>query len=47
MAEPTMPALPAAAQPARGDEPDLLRAMVEQTVNQILSAQADALCGAG
>ncbi len=46
MADPTMPALPAVRNQLV-DEPDLLRSLVEQTVNQILSAQADGLCGAG
>jgi putative transposase len=46
MADPTMPALPAVRNQLLS-EPDLLRSLVEQTVNQILSAQADGLCGAG
>jgi transposase-like protein len=45
MADPTMPGLPAIRNQLVS-EPDLLRALVEQTVNQILSAEADALCGA-
>ena len=46
MADPTMPALPAVRNYLMG-EPDLLRGLVEQTVNALLSEQADALCGAG
>ena len=46
MADPTMPAL-SAVRNQLIDEPDLLRGLIEQTVNQILSAQADGLCGAG
>jgi transposase-like protein len=46
MADPTMPALPA----VRNQlvvQPDLLRELVEQTINALLSADADAVCGAG
>ena len=46
MADPTMPALPAVRNQLLS-EPDLLRSLVEQTVNAILSEQADAVCGAG
>ena len=46
MADPTMPALPAVRNQLL-NEPDLLRSLVEQTVNQILSVEADGLCGAG
>jgi putative transposase len=46
MADPTMPALPAVRNYLMS-EPDLLRGLVEQTVNAILSEQADSLCGAG
>jgi transposase-like protein len=46
MADPTMPALPAVRNYLMS-EPDLLRGLVEQTVNALLSEQADALCGAG
>jgi transposase-like protein len=45
MAESTMPALPAVRNQLVA-EPDLLRELVEQTVNALLSADADALCGA-
>ena len=45
MADPTMPALPAARNPLEA-QPDLLREFVEHTVNALLSADADALCGA-
>jgi putative transposase len=45
MADATMPGLPAARNPL-AEQPDLLRALVEQTVNAILSAEADELCGA-
>ena len=45
MADATMPGLPAIRNPLV-DEPDLLRSLVEQTVNAILSEEADALCGA-
>ena len=45
MADPTMPALPAVRNQLL-NEPDLLRALVEQTVNAILSEEADAVCGA-
>jgi transposase-like protein len=45
MADSTMPALPAPRNPFV-DEPDLLRALIEQTVNAILSGEADALCNA-
>jgi transposase-like protein len=45
MADPTMPALPAVRNPFEA-QPDLLRELVEQTVNALLSAEADALCGA-
>ncbi len=46
MADPTMPALPAVRNYLMS-EPDLLRGLVEQTVNALMSEQADALCGAG
>jgi putative transposase len=45
MADATMPGLPVARNPL-ADHPDLLRALVEQTVNAILSEEADAVCGA-
>jgi len=45
MAEFTMAALPAERNPL-ATQPDLLRELVEQTVNALLSAEADALCGA-
>jgi putative transposase len=45
MADPTMPALPAMRN-LLVDQPDLLRSLVEQTVNAILSEQADGVCGA-
>jgi putative transposase len=45
MADPTMPALPAARK-LLVDQPDLLRSLVEQTVNAILSEQVDGECGA-
>lgn len=45
MADPTMPSLPAARNPLEA-QPDLLRELVECTVNALLSAEADALCGA-
>ena len=45
MADPTMPGLPAARNPLEA-QPDLLRELVEHTVNALLSADADALCGA-
>jgi putative transposase len=45
MADPTMPSLPAARNPLEA-QPDLLRELVEYTVNALLSADADALCGA-
>jgi putative transposase len=46
MADATMPGLPATRNPLVA-EPDLLRALVEQTVNALLSAEADERCGAG
>ncbi len=46
MADPTMPALPAVRNYLMS-EPDLLRGLVERTVNALLSEEADALCGAG
>ena len=46
MADATMPGLPAARNLLVA-EPDLLRALIEQTVNALLSEEADALCGAG
>ena len=45
MADPTMAGLPAVRNPLLA-EPDLLRSLVEQTVNAILSEEADGLCGA-
>ena len=45
MAEPTLPGLPAIRNQLAA-EPDLLRLLVEQTVNALLSADADAVCGA-
>jgi len=45
MADATMPGLPAMRNPL-ADQPDLLRALVEQTVNALLSAEADEVCGA-
>jgi putative transposase len=45
MADPTMPALPAVRNRLE-QQPDLLRALVEQTINTFLGAEADALCGA-
>jgi transposase-like protein len=45
MADPTLPGLPAIRNQLAA-EPDLLRLMVEQTVNALLSADADAVCGA-
>jgi transposase-like protein len=45
MADPTMPGLPAIRNQLVS-EPDLLRSLVEQTVNAILSEDADAICGA-
>src|SRR3954468_7383671 len=45
MADPTMPGLPAVRKQL-ATEPDLLRDLVEQTVNALLSADADAFCGA-
>ena len=45
MADATMPGLPAVRNPLEA-QPDLLRELVEQTVNALLSAEADALCGA-
>jgi putative transposase len=45
MADNTLPGLPAVRNLVAGD-PDLLRGLVEQTVNALLSADADALCGA-
>ncbi|MDX6402341.1 MAG: putative transposase [Gaiellaceae bacterium] len=45
MADNTMPGLPQIRNLVAGD-PDLLRGLVEQTVNALLSADADALCGA-
>jgi transposase-like protein len=45
MADATMPGLPAVRNPLEA-QPDLLRELVEQTVNALLSADADALCGA-
>jgi hypothetical protein len=45
-ADPTMPALPALRNQLL-PEPDLLRGLVEQTVNAILSEDADAGCRAG
>jgi transposase-like protein len=46
MADPTMPPLPAVRNQLMC-EPDLLRELVEQTVNALLGADADAVCGAG
>jgi putative transposase len=46
MADPTMPGLPAVRNQLMV-QPDLLRELVEQTVNALLSADADAVCGAG
>jgi putative transposase len=46
MADLTMPGLPAIRNQVLS-EPDLLRGLVEQTVNAILSEEADAICGAG
>ena len=46
MAELTMAGLPAERNPLAA-QPDVLRQLVEQTVNALLSAEADALCGAG
>jgi transposase-like protein len=45
MADPTMPPLPAVRNQLML-EPDLLRELVQQTVNVLLSADADAACGA-
>jgi putative transposase len=45
MADHTLPGLPPVRNPLAA-EPDLLRALVEQTVNALLSADADARCGA-
>jgi putative transposase len=45
MADPTLPGLPAIRNQLAA-EPDLLRLLVEQTVNALLSADADAVCGA-
>jgi putative transposase len=45
MADPTMPGLPAVRKQLVA-EPDLLRELVERTVNALLSADADAACGA-
>jgi putative transposase len=45
MADHTLPGLPAVRNLIAAD-PDLLRGLVEQTVNALLSADADALCGA-
>src|SRR4029079_4754479 len=45
MADPTMPALPAVRNLLE-QQPDLLRALVEQTINTFLAPEADALCGA-
>jgi transposase-like protein len=45
MADATMPGLPATRNPL-ADQPDLLRALIEQTVNALLSAEADEVCGA-
>jgi len=45
MADDTLPGLPAVRNLVAGD-PDLLRGLVEQTVNALLSADADARCGA-
>ena len=45
MADPTMPGLPAVRKQLLS-EPDVLRSLVEQTVNAILSGEADAVCGA-
>ena len=45
MADPTMPGLPAVRKQLLS-EPDVLRSLVEQTVNAILSEEADAVCGA-
>src|SRR5262245_60760177 len=46
MADPTMPGLPAVRKQLEA-EPDLLRELVRQTINALLSADADAACGAG
>ncbi len=46
MADHTLPGLPAIRNLVAGDA-DLLRGLVEQTVNALMSEQADALCGAG
>jgi transposase-like protein len=45
MADPTMPGLPAVRNQLLA-EPDLLRELVTQSVNALLSADADAVCGA-
>ncbi len=45
MAEPTMPGLPVLRNQLEA-QPDLLRELVERTVNALLSADADAVCGA-
>jgi putative transposase len=45
MADSTLPGLPAIRNQLAA-EPDLLRLLVEQTVNALLSADADAVCGA-
>jgi putative transposase len=45
MADNTLPGLPAIRNLVAAD-PDLLRGLVEQTVNALLSADADAVCGA-
>ena len=45
MADNTLPGLPAVRNLVAAD-PDLLRGLVEQTVNALLSADADAVCGA-
>ena len=45
MADPTLPGLPAVRNQLAA-QPDLLRELVEQTVNALLSADADAVCGA-
>src|SRR6476469_4932507 len=45
MADVTLPGLPAIRNQLAA-EPDLLRLLVEQTVNALLSADADAVCGA-
>jgi hypothetical protein len=44
MADLTMPGLPVRRNPLV-EQPDVLRELVEPTVNALLSADADALCG--